>query len=85
MKFSTIKIGPLRHAKPMTEDKHLESGERIISQQIMSRLAGLEAKNKLEQLHEGILEDYLVLLTTKSPCEGYTTPYNESPLQGHYH
>jgi len=38
MRFSTMKVGPPKHARPITETKHLILGVRVTACRMMSRL-----------------------------------------------
>ena len=51
-KFSIMKVGPPKHAKPTTETKCLGSGAKVTACRMMSRTAGLEVKKRLERLNE---------------------------------
>src|SRR5882724_9921400 len=44
--FSTMKVGPLRHAKP-AESRRASPGAKVTGHRMTSRLAGLEAKKWL--------------------------------------
>ena len=51
-KFSTMKVRPPKHIKPMAELGHASLGEKLTSHRMTSRLAGLAAKKRLHRLHE---------------------------------
>ena len=42
--FSTMKVGPLRHAKPTAKLRRASPGAKVTGCRTTSRLAGLEAK-----------------------------------------
>ena len=58
-KFSTMKVGPLKHVKPMTELKSLGLEAKVTAHRVMSRLAGLEVKKRLEKLCEHLQKSLL--------------------------
>ena len=51
-KFSTMKVGPQKHIKPVTEPKCLCLGARVTAHRVTSRPVGLEVKKRLKKLHE---------------------------------
>ena len=51
-KFSTMKVEPPKHIKPAAKLRHASSGAKLTSHRTTSRVAGLEAKKKLNRLHE---------------------------------
>jgi len=51
-RFSTMKVGPLKHARPATKTKCLGLRVRVTTHRMMSRQAGLEAKKRLKRLCE---------------------------------
>jgi len=50
--FSTMKVGPPRHAKPAAKPRQASLGAKVTCCRTTSRLAGLEAKRWLHKLRE---------------------------------
>jgi len=50
--FSTMKVSPLRHAKPAAEPRRASLGAKVTGHRTTSRLAGIEAKKQLHKLHK---------------------------------
>jgi len=50
--FSTMKVGPPRHAKPAAKPRQASQGAKVTSHRTTSRPASLEAKRWLHKLRE---------------------------------
>ena len=50
--FSTMKVGPPRHAKPAAELRRASPGAKVTGRRTTSRPAGLEAKKRLHRLRK---------------------------------
>jgi len=57
-RFSTMKVGPPKNTKPITKTKHLALAVRVTTHRMMSRLAGLRGKKRLERLCEFPLGEF---------------------------
>ena len=77
-RFSILKVGPLKHAKPATKSKCLSFGEKLTVHRVMSRLAGLKAKNKLKRLCESYFKmDRSTMLMKMEVLANIVAQYNE--------
>jgi len=59
MRFSTLKVGPLKISRPTIETRCLSLGARVTSHRMMSRLARLEANKRLKRLCQFLLGEFV--------------------------